>query len=200
MQELCGPGSGIGQKKGQPPCPIAVINAEDVYIGTETGWLIRGSDTFQTGFRPVSDQFQTSAACRICGVHVLTVSCCPRMHSPCHRIMSDAQSHVGFAECPVRCTAWTEIQVSGQQYPKVVQCWYGSGPVMFMRSFLRYKWFFLRRPTSEKTKEDKEAARTQGEHSRSENEHEPLRKTLTPPVLKKAIGGHGLRVLYQQVG
>ena len=75
------------------------------------------SDRFQTGFRPVSDQFQTSAMsdaqsmsqCHVgCTVHV-TVSC--QMHS-----------HVG-------CTgALTEIHDSG---PKVVQCWYGSGPLMF---------------------------------------------------------------------
>ena len=65
------------------------------FVGTETGWLI----LYRTGFRPVSDQFQTSAACRICGVHVtvspppcpvhVTVSC------PMHSVMLDAQCHVG---------------------------------------------------------------------------------------------------------
>ena len=58
-------------------------------------------------FRPVSDQCQTSAACRICGVHV-TVSC-RKQHSPCHHVRS-AESHVGFAECHFGCTGvLTEI-------------------------------------------------------------------------------------------
>ena len=46
-----------------------------VSLGAGTGWLIRGSDTFRTGFRPVSNRFQTpvSSQCRM-----------PDLRSPCH--------------------------------------------------------------------------------------------------------------------
>ena len=40
--------------------PYALSYRGGMKIGTGTGWLIRGSDTFQTGFRPVSDQYPTS--------------------------------------------------------------------------------------------------------------------------------------------
>ena len=92
--------------------------------------VIRGGNMLayphQTGFRPVSDQFQTGFR---------PVPC--RMHSPCHSVISVAQSmlscHVrctvmSDAQCHVGCTALTEIHESSL---KVVRCWYGSGPLMF---------------------------------------------------------------------
>ena len=53
-----------------------------------TGWLIRGSDTFQTSFRPVSDQ------CRMSDLRI-----------PCHSVISVAQS---MLSCPVRCTVMSD--------------------------------------------------------------------------------------------
>ena len=57
-------------------------------VGAGTGWHIRigpVSDRFQTSFRPVSDHCHVGCST----VHV-TVSF--RLHSPCDRVMSDAQS------------------------------------------------------------------------------------------------------------
>ena len=53
------------------------------------------SDRFQTSVRPVSDRFQTSFR---------PVPC--RMHSPCHSVMSVAQS---MLSCHVRCTVSCRI-------------------------------------------------------------------------------------------
>ena len=100
-------------------CRDEQTHLDNEYFGTGTGWLIRGSDRFPTGFRPVSDRFQTSAVvphvgfaesmsqCHFgCIVHVVIVSC------PMH-------SHVGSAECHFGCKGVvTEIQDSG---PKVVR-------------------------------------------------------------------------------
>ena len=63
-------------------------------FGTGTGWLIRGSDRFQTS---MSDQ------CRMSDLRIVPVTVSCRKHTPCHRaVMSDAdlRSHVGSAECP----------------------------------------------------------------------------------------------------
>ena len=62
-------------------------------LGTGTGWLIRGSDTFPTGFRPVSDQFQTSVrpvSPPPCTVHA-TVPLLPHTQCMPQCRMSDAQ-------------------------------------------------------------------------------------------------------------
>ena len=72
----------------------------------------------QTGFRQVSDRFQTSALSDL-------RSPCHSVAQSCDRVMSGAQTcrmHSVISE------VLTEIQESG---PKVVQCWYGSGPLMF---------------------------------------------------------------------
>ena len=105
------------------------------FFGVGTGWLIRGSDTFRTGFGPVSDRFQTSVRpvpdqCLLPHAqsrsHV-TVSPPPStvhviMSCQICGVMSDAQCHFG-------CTgALTEIHESSL---KVVQCWYGTGSLVF---------------------------------------------------------------------
>ena len=109
------------------PVNCWVTNSE-FGLSVQENWGGNGlsaSARFQTSFRPVSDRFQTSAA----NVHIVPVSTVSfRLHSPCYRVMSGAQSHVGrFAEkSPVgfpQChfgyaLVLTEIQESG---PKVVQ-------------------------------------------------------------------------------
>ena len=107
-------------------------------LGTGTGFR-PVSDRFQTGFRPVSNRFQTSAP-PPCTVHV-TVPLLPHAQSKCHTCrMSDLRSqhvgsaenqkcHVGSAECHFGCTGvLTEIHASSL---KVVRCWYGSAGVQY---------------------------------------------------------------------
>ena len=117
LREAVGDAFGVAEE--EEPVP----SGDFPYVGTGTGWLIRGSDTFQTSVRPVS-----------CRMHSPCHSVSSPMHSPCHHVMSDAQScrmHrsvMSDAQCHFGCTVLTEIHDSG---PKVVQCWYGSGPLMF---------------------------------------------------------------------
>ena len=102
-----------------PGYGMAVSRAQSACVGTGTGWLIRNvliENGVQTGFRPVSDQWQTSVKYRICAVHV-TVPLLPHAQSmsPCR--MSDLRSHVGctevshvgFAECHFGCTSLDRI-------------------------------------------------------------------------------------------
>ena len=76
------------------------------------------------------------------------------MHSPCHSVLSDAQSMspcpvrctvMSDAECHVGCTAWTEIQDSGPESGPMLVRIVVSIDVWSVRSFLRYVLIFLRR-------------------------------------------------------
>ena len=121
---LCRTSRACRRRRPRQPRPPGK-NRSLMCFGAGTGWLIRGSDTFQTGFRPVSDRFiQTgfrpvsdagfkSVPCRICGVVHVTVSFRLRRN---HVIVScPMRSHVGCTVSPPPCTALTEIQESNRE-------------------------------------------------------------------------------------
>ena len=79
--------------------------------GRDQTRLIRGSDRFRTGFRPVSDRFLSSQSdqCQTSAMPDATQSMSQSLfspkHSPCHHVLSDLRS-------PVGCTGvLTEIHV-----------------------------------------------------------------------------------------
>ena len=89
-----------GEKNWEMSFPIfwraEVLLAEEK-IGTGAGWLIR------TGFRPVSDRFQTSG---LSDLRIVPATVSFRLQSPCDRVLSGAQSNVG---CTVSCRVHSVI-------------------------------------------------------------------------------------------
>ena len=90
---------------GQDNHTVTVSGGYYQCFGTGTGWLIGNGDRFQTGFKPVPDQCQTSVKYRmICAVHVTLLSVTP---PPCR---------VHVTPSPVRCTAGIP-EICGVSFP-----------------------------------------------------------------------------------
>ena len=120
--------SSSSSSAGNRSAVVDVSEGSTGSFGTGTGWLI----LYRTGFRPVSDQFQTSLfrpvysdQCHrivVGSAQSMSQSLLSPIHSPCHRVMSDAPCHVGFL-------ALVLTEIHERNLKEVVQCWWGNWSV-----------------------------------------------------------------------
>ena len=113
------------------------------YLGREQAGL-SASDRFQTGVR-----FQTSA---MSDAQSMSQSLFSPMHSPCHRVMLDAQGHAGCTEvsCQMHSVISGHAHSLDRNSGKLICKWSvfrtETGPLMFLRFLLRLRSGCTNRP------------------------------------------------------